>query len=156
MGRHVSKFVTAALMVLVLLLLVVPAGAQDAPPEEVAPAGPVASETAIDLITLIAGIGVGLIAGGGSVLFTVDRLRNDPAAIKAVEALAQSFPPETLKLFNHLAGFLFEVTDGQPYEDKTDPEAATLPAVKATATWTTAGDFALKHPITGNPTDPKF
>lgn len=98
-----------------LLLLVLPAQAQDV----TAPDVPAESNaTAINLITLIAGIGVGVVAGGGSVLFVVDRLRHDPTAIAAVEYLGQSFPPETRELLNHLAGFLYEATDDIPFKDK--------------------------------------
>lgn len=107
------------LLVLLLLMLALPAHAQEVTATP-APEVPTAESgsTAINLITLIAGIGVGVVAGGGSVLFVVDRLRKDPTAIAAVEYLGQSFPPETRELLNHLAGFLYEATDDVPYKDK--------------------------------------
>lgn len=111
------KSLAMVLFLLVLvLLLATPAHAQDVTAPDVA-AGD-GNATAINLITLIAGIGVGVVAGGGSVLFVVDRLRKDPTAIAAVEYLGQSFPPETRELLNHLAGFLYEATDDVPYKDK--------------------------------------
>lgn len=113
---------------ILLLLAVMPVTAQDgtATPAPDAPVVPVANgSAAINLITLIAGIGVGVVAGGGSVLFVVDRLRNDKATVKAVEELAKSFPPETRELLNHLAGFLYEVTDDTPFADKS-PGAGNL------------------------------
>lgn len=111
------------------LLLVMPVAAQDTTATP-APAAPVVTvengSAAINLITLIAGIGVGVVAGGGSVLFVVDRLRNDPASVRAVEELAKSFPPETRELLNHLAGFLYEVTDDTPFADKSPGSTSTL------------------------------
>ena len=110
------KSLAMVLFVLVLVLLLAsPAHAQDVTAPDAPAEG---NATAINLITLIAGIGVGVVAGGGSVLFVVDRLRNDPTAIAAVEYLGQSFPPETRELLNHLAGFLYEATDDVPYKDK--------------------------------------
>lgn len=104
------------ILLVLSLLLALPAHAQDSAAPDSAPAE--GNATAINLITLIAGIGVGVVAGGGSVLFVVDRLRTDPTAIAAVEYLGQSFPPETRELLNHLAGFLYEATDDVPYKDK--------------------------------------
>ena len=120
------------LMFVVFLLLMIGVQSVTAQDATVTPApdAPVVTvesgSAAINLITLIAGIGVGLIAGGGSVLFVVDRLRKDPATITAVEALAKSFPPETRELLNHLAGFLYEVTDDKAYVDKSPGNPANL------------------------------
>lgn len=111
MRKRISLFV----LIVALFVLAFPVVAQDAPPDSAPTAN---GETAINLITLIAGIGVGVVAGGGSVLFVVDRLRKDPTAVAAVEYLGQSFPPETRELLNHLAGFLYEATDDVPFKDK--------------------------------------
>lgn len=125
--RNVRLLFVVLLIVFLLLMVGIPSAlAQDATETPVQDVPVVVGENgtaAINLITLIAGIGVGLIAGGGSVLFVVDRLRNDKVTIAAVEALAKSFPPEIREMLNHLAEFTYEVTDDIPFEDK--PRSAT-------------------------------
>lgn len=104
------------LLVLLVLLLAMPVAAQDVPAPEVPAAE--SGSTAINLITLIAGIGVGVVAGGGSVLFVVNKIRNDTVIVTALEQLGASFPPETRELLNNLAGLMYEITDGIPFDEK--------------------------------------
>ncbi len=89
----------------------------------------VSPESASLLITLITGIALGMVAGGGSVLFVVHKLRNDAAMMAALEKLADSWPAETkdvLKQFvpglRDAADVLEEITDGVPVESKTQPQ----------------------------------
>lgn len=102
-----------------LLLLALPVRAQEV---TATLASDVATETngsaAINLITLIAGIGVGVVTGGGSVLFVVNKFRNDKAIVTALEQLGASFPPQTRELLNNLAGLMYEITDDVPFNDK--------------------------------------
>ena len=126
-------------VVMVVLLLGLPAflavvGAQDVALATNTPSGmgmdsdfgtvseaPSRTEVAINLITLIAGIGMGVVAGGGSVLVVVSRLRNDVVLLTAMERLASSWPPGTRELLNNLAGVLNEVTDDVPVMQKPAP-----------------------------------
>jgi hypothetical protein len=85
----------------------------------------VSPETATALITLISGLALGLIAGGGSVLLLVGRVKNDPALLAAIEGLAKSAPPEVIALLKEIspalkdtADIIDEVTDGVPALDK--------------------------------------
>lgn len=77
------------------------------------------TETASLLITLIAGLALGLIAGGGSVLLLVGRVKNDPALLAAIEGLAKSLPAEYIDVLKQIspalkdgAAIIDEVTDG--------------------------------------------
>ena len=135
--QKLVQFVVAVVMV--VLLLGLPAflavvGAQDVALATNTPSGmgmdsdfgtvseaPSRTEVAINLITLIAGIGVGVVAGGGSVLVVVSRLRNDVVLLTAMERLASSWPPGTRELLNNLAGVLNEVTDDVPVMQKPAP-----------------------------------
>lgn len=136
--QKLLQFVVAVVMV--VLLLGLPAflavvGAQDVALATNTPTGgmgmdsdfgtvseaPSRTEVAINLITLIAGIGVGVVAGGGSVLVVVSRLRNDVVLLTAMERLASSWPPGTRELLNNLAGVLNEVTDDVPVMQKPAP-----------------------------------
>ena len=137
MMQKLVQFVVAVVMV--VLLLGLPAflavvGAQDVALATNTPSGmgmdsdfgtvseaPSRTEVAINLITLIAGIGVGVVAGGGSVLVVVSRLRNDVVLLTAMERLASSWPPGTRELLNNLAGVLNEVTDDVPVMQKPAP-----------------------------------
>lgn len=82
-------------------------------------------ETATSLITLISGIALGLVAGGGSVLLLVGRVKNDPALLTAIEALAKSWPATTIDVLKQIspalkdvATVIDEVTDGVPVASK--------------------------------------
>ena len=82
-------------------------------------------ETATSLITLISGIALGLVAGGGSVLLLVGRVKNDPALLTAIEALAKSWPATTIDVLKQIspalkdtAAILDELTDGVPVASK--------------------------------------
>lgn len=138
MMQKLLQFVVAVVMV--VLLLGLPAflavvGAQDVALATNTPTGgmgmdsdfgvvgdaPSRTETAINLITLIAGIGMGVVAGGGSVLVVVGRLRNDIVMLTAMERLAASWPPGTRELLNNLAGVINEVTDDIPAAQKPAP-----------------------------------
>lgn len=81
----------------------------------------VSPETATALITLISGLALGLIAGGGSVLLLVGRVKNDPALLAAIEGLAKSAPPELIEVLKQLSpalkdtsAIIDEITDGVP------------------------------------------
>lgn len=85
----------------------------------------VSPETASALITLISGLALGLIAGGGSVLLLVGRVKNDPALLAAIEGLAKSAPPEIIEVLKQLSpalkdasSIIDEVVDGVPVLDK--------------------------------------
>lgn len=80
-----------------------------------------AISNAADLITLIAGIGLGMIAGGGSVLVVVSRMRHDVVLLTAMERLAASWPAETKELLGNLAWVVGEVTDDVPVTQKPAP-----------------------------------
>lgn len=85
----------------------------------------VSPETASLLITLISGLALGLIAGGGSVLLLVGRVKNDPALLAAIEGLAKSLPAEYIEVLKQLspalkdtAAIIDEVTDSIPVSSK--------------------------------------
>jgi len=103
------------IVVCALLLLAIPAHAQDVVAPDVPAEG---NAAAINLITLIAGIGVGVVAGGGSVLLVVSRMRHDVVLLTAMERLAASWPVETRELLNNLAFVMGEVTDNVPAAEK--------------------------------------
>ena len=117
------KFMQAMTVVVVCLLVVSGAGAQDTLTPTPLPQGEgLGMQTnAADLITLIAGIGLGMIAGGGSVLVVVSRMRHDVVLLTAMERLAASWPAETKELLNNLAWVMGEVTDGVPVTAKPAP-----------------------------------
>lgn len=116
------KFMQAMTVVVLMLLVVSVAGAQDTLTPTPLPQGEGNTGTnAADLITLIAGIGLGMIAGGGSVLVVVSRMRHDVVLLTAMERLAASWPAETKELLNNLAWVMGEVTDGVPVTAKPAP-----------------------------------
>lgn len=85
----------------------------------------VSPETASLLITLISGLALGLIAGGGSVLLLVGRVKNDPALLAAIEGLAKSLPAEYIDVLKQISpalkdasAIIDEVTDGVPISSK--------------------------------------
>jgi len=85
----------------------------------------VSPETASLLITLISGLALGLIAGGGSVLLLVGRVKNDPALLAAIEGLAKSLPPEYIEVLKQISpalkdasAIIDEVTDNVPVTSK--------------------------------------
>ena len=85
----------------------------------------VSPETATSLITLISGLALGLIAGGGSVLLLVNRLKNDKALLTAIEGLEKSWPKEVVDVLKQLspalkdtADIIDEVTDDVPVISK--------------------------------------
>ena len=82
-------------------------------------------EVATALITLLSGLAIGLVAGGGSVLLLIGRVKNDPALLAAIEGLATQWPPEVkdvlLKLSPALkdgAAIIDEVLDDVPAGSK--------------------------------------
>lgn len=116
------KFMQVMAVVVLMLLVVSAAGAQDTLTSTPLPQSEGSTiSNAADLITLIAGIGLGMIAGGGSVLVVVSRMRHDVVLLTAMERLAASWPAETKELLNNLAGVLTEVTDGVPVAEKPAP-----------------------------------
>ena len=85
----------------------------------------VSPETASLLIPLISGLALGLIAGGGSVLLLVGRVKNDPALLAAIEGLAKSLPAEYIDVLKQISpalkdasAIIDEVTDGVPVSSK--------------------------------------
>jgi len=115
------KFMQAVAVLVVLLVLLSVAGAQDVVPTP--NPSPLNGEggaisNAADWITLIAGIGLGMIAGGGSVLVVVSRMRHDVVLLTAMERLAASWPVETRALLTNLAFVMGEVTDNVPAAEK--------------------------------------
>lgn len=117
------RFVTRFVMIVLLMLMIVGvAGAQDVNPTPAPDGAGSMISNAADLITLIAGIGLGMVAGGGSVLVVVSRMRHDVVLLTAMERLAAAWPAETKDLLNNLAGVLTEITDAVPVAEK--PKAA--------------------------------
>lgn len=85
----------------------------------------VSPETASLLITLSSGLALGLIAGGGSVLLLVGRVKNDPALLAAIEGLAKSLPAEYIDVLKQISpalkdasAIIDEVTDNVPVTSK--------------------------------------
>lgn len=120
MKRHILL-----VMLFLLLFVTVPALAQDAVPVPVEPSVP----TWFAAIAGIAGIVVGAIAGGGSVLVVLGRiannLKNDAATLSALEKLAASVPPETtamilevLKAGQSISEVAYEILDDVPAAEK--------------------------------------
>jgi hypothetical protein len=124
------KIMQVSAVVVLMLMIVSVAGAQDANPtpnpSPLNGEGTVGISNAADLITLIAGIGLGMVAGGGSVLVVVSRMRHDVVLLTAMERLAASWPAETKELLNNLASVLTEMTDNVPAVEK---PRATVPVV---------------------------
>lgn len=112
------KFMQVVAVVVVMLMIVGVAGAQDVNPTPAPDGAGSMISNAADLITLIAGIGLGMVAGGGSVLVVVSRMRHDVVLLTAMERLAAAWPAETKDLLNGLAGILTELTDGVPVAEK--------------------------------------
>ena len=82
-------------------------------------------ELAPHLITLIAGLALGLIAGGGSVLLLIGKVKNDPALLTAIEGLAKAWPPEVVDVLKQVspalkdaAVIIDEITDDTPANTK--------------------------------------
>lgn len=65
---------------------------------------------------------IGALAGGvgavGTMLLGVRFVLNSPVLIKAMESLANSFPPDMKDLINSLGELLIEATDDIPHEEK--------------------------------------
>lgn len=82
-------------------------------------------ETATALLTLVSGLAIGLIAGGGSVLLLIGKVKNDPALLAAIEGLTVSASPEVIAALKQLvpvlrdgASIIEEATDGVPVGTK--------------------------------------
>lgn len=94
--------VCVLLLAVVMAVSVSVAMAQEATPESTPtpPAPPPLTDSgqAINLITLISGIGIGVVTGGGGVLvtllFVVSKVRNDKVLLTAIEGLTNSVPAD--------------------------------------------------------------
>lgn len=82
-------------------------------------------QTATNIITLVTGLAIGLIAGGGSVLALVSRVKSDTALLAAIEGLANSASPQVIEALRKIvpglrdaADVIDEATDGVPVKDK--------------------------------------
>lgn len=101
-------------------------GSDGAPIEE---SGGLPPEQAVNLITLVTGIAIGVVTGGGGalliVLSIVHNLRNDRAMLTAIEGLTKSYPPETKDIWrkigdglNDASEVIKEVFDDVPMNEK--------------------------------------
>jgi hypothetical protein len=131
--KHLKRTVFNILAALFLaLLFVAPVMAQDAEPPE-----PVLADTTIVLDIwqiiggVIAAVSVGGIAGFAGAGVLAARLRNDPATLKAIEALANSAPKHVTdalaaigKSSVAVGELLVEATDGVPAATKLAIEKA--------------------------------
>lgn len=88
--------------------------------------------TAVNLITLITGIAIGVVTAGGGFLVTiavvVSKIRNDRPLLAAIEGLIASRPPEDISKLRELGGvfrdtadIIEEVTDDIPVTTKPLP-----------------------------------
>ncbi|HEX2908745.1 MAG TPA: hypothetical protein VHO69_17875 [Phototrophicaceae bacterium] len=125
--------------VLVGLLLVLPVVAEESTPEPDVPQvaeGGLPPEQAVNLITLVTGLAIGVVTGGGGalliVLGVIHRLRNDQAMLAAIEGLTKSYPAEAKETWLRIgtglqetAEVIKEVFDGVPVGEK--PAAVPTP-----------------------------
>lgn len=129
--------VCVLLLMVVMAMSVSVALAQEATPELTPtpppPVSPPATDgsQAINLITLISGIGIGVVTGGGgvllTVLFVVNKVRNDKALLTAIEGLTNSIPVDKRQLggkigqgLQELGEIVEEVFDDVPVTQKPD------------------------------------
>jgi len=99
------------------------------PAPTTAPAPGTDPTTAVNLITLITGIAIGVVTAGAGILgtlaFVVSKIRNDRPLLAAIEGLIVSRPPEQIEKLREAGGVLRdtaeiidEVTDGVPVMSK--------------------------------------
>ena len=103
----------------------------------------ISPETGTALISLISGLALGLIAGGGSVLLLVGRVKNDPALLSAIEALEKSWPASTVDILKKIAPAL---RDGASIIDEVTDD---VPVLSKTTTVTTTSTPAVAQPPAG-------
>lgn len=123
---NTTRLFNTVLVVLILLLLAVPAIAQDGPAAETPTplpddSGEVVPAPGFNLAEFLAGLVAGATGALIGVFGIVGRIKNDKAALDAIEWLGKSIPVDALDRLNELgkamrdAGEVIDrVTDGEP------------------------------------------